>query len=341
MTPLPEIPLLGPPEPIERASILETVAILPENQSMNATSQILALWNTLGGDSSVVGPQVGVLGSCPDGVGYYNQYRDGSIYWTPSTGAHEVHGDIRGKWEALSWERGFLGYPLTDETGTPDGVGRYNHFQGGSIYWTPSTGAHEVHGDIRGKWEALSWERGFLGYPLTDETGAPDGVGRYNDFQGGTIYWSPLSGARESQGPLRTQISFDAGAISFADGIAAGGGAQIVLTPDGNVQFQGWMHDSGAAAYNYSVAVAIIDADTRAYTVGHTGNVAGTFESGSRDDPWNGSGPNPLVAANWRSLNAHAEAHFQSNISTDIGALLNSILTAVGTTAAVIALIIA
>ena len=287
MTPLPEIPLLGPPEPIERASILETVAILPENQSMNATSQILALWNTLGGDSSVVGPQVGVLGSCPDGVGYYNQYRDGSIYWTPSTGAHEVHGDIRGKWEALSWERGFLGYPLTDETGTPDGVGRYN------------------------------------------------------DFQGGTIYWSPLSGARESQGPLRTQISFDAGAISFADGIAAGGGAQIVLTPDGNVQFQGWMHDSGAAAYNYSVAVAIIDADTRAYTVGHTGNVAGTFESGSRDDPWNGSGPNPLVAANWRSLNAHAEAHFQSNISTDIGALLNSILTAVGTTAAVIALIIA
>jgi len=54
------------------------------------------------------------------------------------------------------------------------------------------------------------------------------------------------------------------------------------------------MHDSGAAAYNYSVAVAVIDADNRAYTVGRTGNIAGTFESGSSDDPWSGSGPNPL-----------------------------------------------
>ena len=52
----------------------------------------------------------------------------------------------------LGWERSFLGYPLTDETATPDGVGRYNHFQGGSIYWTPATGAHEVHGAIRGQW---------------------------------------------------------------------------------------------------------------------------------------------------------------------------------------------
>jgi uncharacterized protein with LGFP repeats len=25
-----------------------------------------------------------------------------------------------------------LGYPVTDETGTPDGHGRYNHFQGGT-----------------------------------------------------------------------------------------------------------------------------------------------------------------------------------------------------------------
>ena len=45
--------------------------------------------------------------------------------------------------------RGFLHYPVTDETGTPDGVGRFNHFEGGSIYWTPGTGAKEVHGAIR------------------------------------------------------------------------------------------------------------------------------------------------------------------------------------------------
>jgi uncharacterized protein with LGFP repeats len=82
----------------------------------------------------------------PDGTGRFNHFTGGSIYWTPATGAHEVHGAIRDKWAALGWERGVAGYPLTDETTTPDGAGRFNHFTGGSIYWTPATGAHEVYG---------------------------------------------------------------------------------------------------------------------------------------------------------------------------------------------------
>ena len=139
----------------------------------------------------------------PDGVGRFNHFQGGSIYWTPGTDAHEVHGLIRGKWSSMGWERSFLRYPLTDESRTPDGVGRFNHFQGGSIYWTPQTAAHEVHGDIRGKWSSLGWERSFLGYPLTDESGTPDGVGRYNHFQGGSIYWTPGTGAHEVHGAIR------------------------------------------------------------------------------------------------------------------------------------------
>jgi uncharacterized protein with LGFP repeats len=52
-----------------------------------------------------------------------------------------VIGAIRDKWLAFGGDSSFLGQPLTDELTTPDGVGRFNHFQGGSIYWTPSTGA--------------------------------------------------------------------------------------------------------------------------------------------------------------------------------------------------------
>jgi uncharacterized protein with LGFP repeats len=49
-----------------------------------------------------------------------------------------------------------MGYPTTDELSTPDGIGRYNHFdKAGSIYWTPGTGAHEVYGAIRQRWSAL------------------------------------------------------------------------------------------------------------------------------------------------------------------------------------------
>jgi uncharacterized protein with LGFP repeats len=37
----------------------------------------------------------------------------------------------------------------TDETITPDKIGRFNAFQHGSIYYLPKAGAHVVHGAIR------------------------------------------------------------------------------------------------------------------------------------------------------------------------------------------------
>jgi uncharacterized protein with LGFP repeats len=124
--------------------------------------------------------------------GRFRDFEQGTIVWSPATGAHEVHGDIRVKWAQLRGESGFLGFPLTDETGTPDGVGRFNHFEGGSIYWTKDTGANEVHGDIRAEWQREGWERGQMGYPLSDEHDQRDGSGgRQSDFQGGSILWWP------------------------------------------------------------------------------------------------------------------------------------------------------
>jgi len=152
---------------------------------------IRAKWTQLGAERSFLGYPLTDETVTPDGIGRYNHFQGGSIYWTPKTGAYEVHGDIRAKWAQLGWERSFLGYPLTDETVTPDGIGRYNHFQGGSIYWTPKTGAHEVHGDIRAKWAQLGWERSYLGYPISDELVTADGKGRYSIFQGGSLYWTP------------------------------------------------------------------------------------------------------------------------------------------------------
>ena len=93
-----------------------------------------------------------------------------------------------------------LGNPLGKERTCPDGVGHYRHFQGGSIYWTPETGAFEVHGAIREKWKSLGWEKSFLGYPVTDESDTPGGHGRYNNFQGGTIWWTAENGAWVTEG---------------------------------------------------------------------------------------------------------------------------------------------
>lgn len=157
----------------------------------------------LGGASGWLGTHTTSILTCPDGVGQFQHYVNGSIYYHPSEGAHEVHGLIKARWKSLGWERSFLGYPKTDETKTPDNIGRFNHFQGGSIYWSPSTGAWEVHGAIRSKYASLGWERSFLKYPLTNETTTPDGVGRFNHFQGGSIYWTPSTGAHEVHGAIR------------------------------------------------------------------------------------------------------------------------------------------
>ncbi|HEU0143537.1 MAG TPA: hypothetical protein VFQ47_02015 [Nitrososphaera sp.] len=154
----------------------------------------------LGGPGGFLGQPVDAgarSGEMPtaDGRGRFRDFEGGSIYWKPETGAHEVHGDIRIKWAQLGGTRGFLGFPVTDELGTPDGRGRFNHFEGGSIYWTPETKAHEVHGAIKDKWSSMGWERSRLGYPISDEKKTADGRGRFSDFEGGRILWTPERGA--------------------------------------------------------------------------------------------------------------------------------------------------
>ncbi len=126
-----------------------------------------------------------------------------TIYSSAATGSHQVCGAIRSKYQALGGPSSFLGYPVTDDTGTTDGIGRFNHFSnGGSIYWTATTGAWSIHGAIQAKWASMGSERSVLGYPTSDETAAPDGVGRFNHFSNsGSIYWTRPPDPGRSTGP--------------------------------------------------------------------------------------------------------------------------------------------
>jgi uncharacterized protein with LGFP repeats len=94
-----------------------------------------------------VDAQAGPLG-CPADVetaaansGRWEQFTNGTIFWSLATGAHIVWGQILPKWVQYGRERDY-GYPLTDEMTTPDGDGRYNHFQNGTMYWTANGGAN-------------------------------------------------------------------------------------------------------------------------------------------------------------------------------------------------------
>ena len=138
-----------------------------------------------------------------DGAARFNDFENVSLYWRGSTGTYALLGAVRSAWRASGGEAGPLGYPVTGETGTPDGVARWNDFsRAGSVYWTPATGAHVVYGGIRAKWLA-GGGYAALGAPVTDESDAPGG-GRYNDFSGAaSVYWSPSAGSHLVYGGIR------------------------------------------------------------------------------------------------------------------------------------------
>lgn len=164
------------------------------------THQIDDKHRALGGRDGLLGyPQTDETATPePNPRGRFNHFQRGSIYWHPETGAHEIRGAIRQKWAELGWERSLLGFPVSDESPTPapNPEGRFNHFQRGSIYWHPETGAHEVHGAIRELWAANGWERLRFGFPTSDETAMDaNETGRFSRFQRGVVAWTPALGA--------------------------------------------------------------------------------------------------------------------------------------------------
>ncbi|RZS43209.1 LGFP repeat-containing protein [Herbihabitans rhizosphaerae] len=188
-------------------------------------------WNRVGGHKSILGYPTTDEMITPQNTGRYNHFEGGSVYWHLPAGAFEVHGAIRDRWAAMGWELSPLGYPTTDETAPPDGAGRYNDFQRGSVYWHPTAGAHEVMGAIHGKWSELGRSGSVLGYPTTDESGTPDRIGRFNHFQGGSVYWSPASQAHEVHGAIRdlwAHMGWETSWLGYPTGDEAGvsGGRQ-------------------------------------------------------------------------------------------------------------------
>lgn len=109
----------------------------------------------------------------PDRIGgrYCHFFGNGSIYFHPLRGAHEVHGAIRQKWASLNWERGSLGYPTSDELPSREPApfgpfGALSTFEEGVIYWSARHGAHALPDAINQIYQQMHAELGNLGYPI-------------------------------------------------------------------------------------------------------------------------------------------------------------------------------
>lgn len=268
-----------------------------------------------------------------DGAGRFNRFQDGSISWHPQIGAHEVHGDIYAKWASLGHEA--FGYPTTDES-AGDRDGRFNHFRafggGGSadksIYWTPATGAHEVHGDIRDKWAGLGWERGYLGYPTSDEMqmdlppGLPVRSARANHFEQGTIMWTPSGGAVVAPAERKFSANVSAETVS--------GWCELRIRADGKITYSGHLHESGALNHHYYIftAIQLHGSPTGPLIAAHTGTVRGTFGLGSRDDDWHGEDTSESIRQQWPLIASSPEQLTKMTVSTGPMQILEAMVAA-------------
>jgi hypothetical protein len=267
-------------------------------------------------------------------------------YWTPRLGTFLIYGVIWLKWKSIGGEESNLGYPISNETSTPDGECRFNNFAmdgnaTGAIYWTPSLGAFLIYGEIFLKWKSTGGEPGVLGYPITDESSAGDHGGRYNDFSnGGSIYFSPITGAHVIPGALPPEISWKGINIVFPEGVAAGGWVSLTVTSGGRTTFRGGFHDSGLVDYNYGVACVFVDADNQPWSVSHSGHISGTFGSGDRQDNFNQESNKDELARNWRAIAAaNPNLHTNAQVNVNLGDLINLLVQAAGVAGQVIALL--
>lgn len=134
---------------------------------------------------------------------------------------------------ALGGPDGFLGIRAQSERATPDGRGRYAIYNGGRIYSSSATGAHEVHGSIFSVWGQAGATSSPYGFPTTDVIG--DSRVRYSRFQGGGVYrWA--QGTFGVQGRLHDKFLQVGGIFpTSALGLPTTG---LVGTSDGRALFQ-------------------------------------------------------------------------------------------------------
>jgi uncharacterized protein with LGFP repeats len=142
---------------------LRTASFIGLRVLAHTKCMVLEKWSALRRQSGILGyPLTDEIDSVAFDPRRFNEFEFGVICWTATTGAHEALAAIAEKWRQLGGSN--AGLPITDETATVDGIGRFNDFTGSrSIYWSPDTGAFAVTGGIRDKWLSLGGAGDVLG----------------------------------------------------------------------------------------------------------------------------------------------------------------------------------
>jgi hypothetical protein len=133
--------------------------------------------------------------------------------------------------------------------------------------------------------------------------------------------------------------------INFPDWYAAAGGwTSLTLHSNGDWNFSGHMHDSGFVSYGDSVVWAVKNLGSDEIYVfphgGHMDGTAATIWGGSRNDDWNNTGTNQVLADSWEGFfkpGGGFHLTMQARVNTDLKAVIDDAEKILGLAAAVIA----
>ena len=160
---------------------------------MSSGVAILGRWTAGGAQNSSLGYPL-TEESCGTAGGCVQRFQGGSIFYSPATGAHVTRGGIGDRYYAAGSSRSMLGYPISSETCGQPARGCVQRFQGGSIYWSPATGAWISGRGIDSKFVSVGGLGGSLGYPIASERCV--GAACAQSYQRGDITWSKTAGTR-------------------------------------------------------------------------------------------------------------------------------------------------
>lgn len=176
------------------------------DEQFTATSQIFLAAYDRAIAANTGGPIINTIafpsnGNRTDGTGFFLPGKNNNSFFYYSSKTRDVSanwGPVRDKFTKAGYEFGELGWPERNEALLPDGVGYFQKFNHGFIYWHPKYGAYVVLNKIFDAWKETGWEKGKLGYPVSDYVS--ENVNKtknvsesadkgYQKFAGGVIFY--------------------------------------------------------------------------------------------------------------------------------------------------------
>jgi uncharacterized protein with LGFP repeats len=156
------------------AALSMLAALLTPTSAQAATgdAEIQARWQALENSGASLGAAKDVPYTVADGRA--QDFANGSIFWSAATNAWEVLPPVLDTYvTAQHGPAGPLGFPTAPAGALAAPAGASSQpFTGGTVYASPTTGAHAVRGAVLDRYTAAGGPAGTLGLPTSDVAAA-------------------------------------------------------------------------------------------------------------------------------------------------------------------------